>query len=82
MREAHVTAVHALTEAHALPRQRVHIAQGATRELLVGLTDLLRADVLVMGAVSRRAVKRWFLGSTAEDVLDKVRCDLLIVKLA
>jgi universal stress protein E len=32
-----------------------------------------------MGAVSRNALQRLFLGSTAETVLDHVPCDLLIV---
>jgi universal stress protein E len=33
-----------------------------------------------MGAVSRSALERLFIGSTAEEVLDRVPCDLLIVK--
>jgi len=37
-------------------------------------------DVMVMGAVSRRGLDRIFLGSTAERVLDRLPCDLLIVK--
>lgn len=35
-----------------------------------------------MGAVSRRGLKRLFLGNTAEEVLDSLPCDLLIVKPA
>jgi universal stress protein E len=35
-----------------------------------------------MGAVSRRGLRRLFLGNTAEEVLDKLPCDLLIVKAA
>ena len=34
----------------------------------------------VMGAVSRSALARLFIGSTAERVLDKLSCDTLIVK--
>jgi universal stress protein E len=33
-----------------------------------------------MGAVSRSGLKRLFLGNTAEEVLDKLSCDVLIVK--
>ena len=44
------------------------------------LTDQLRADVVIMGAVSRSGLKGLFLGNTAEDVLDRLHCDLLIVK--
>jgi universal stress protein E len=38
------------------------------------------ANLLVMGAVSRSALKRAFIGHTAERVIDAVHCDVLIVK--
>jgi universal stress protein E len=56
------------------------VNQGGTREMLMALTERLRADVVVMGAVSRSGLKGLFLGNTAEDVLDRLPCDLLIVK--
>ncbi|HUL83830.1 MAG TPA: universal stress protein [Gammaproteobacteria bacterium] len=80
MREEHTDAVHALTDEASIPRERVHIHQGGARDGLVGLTDRLRADVVVMGAVSRSGLERLFVGSTAEEVLDKLACDVLIVK--
>jgi universal stress protein E len=80
MRTEHTAAVYALTDAHRLARDRVHIQQGGTRELLLALTERLHADVLVMGAVSRSGLKGLFLGNTAEDMLDRLHCDLLIVK--
>jgi universal stress protein E len=76
----HTNAVYALTDGHGIRREQVHIKQGGTREQLLALTDRLRADVVVMGAVSRRGLARVFLGNTAEEVLDKLGCDLLIVK--
>jgi universal stress protein E len=76
----HAEAVHALTDAHGIDRNKVHLERGETRSLLVALTDSLRADVVVMGAVSRSGLKRLFLGSTAEAVLDKLNCDVLVVK--
>ena len=41
-----------------------------------------QADALVMGAVSRSALKRLFIGNTAERVLDSVNCDVVVVKPA
>lgn len=75
-------AVGALAKKHGVPRERVHVLQGRTRELLVSSADDLRADVVVMGAISRSALERVFVGSTAEAVLDKLPCDVLIVKPA
>jgi universal stress protein E len=82
LKKEHSAAVYALSDAHSIARDRVHIHQGGTRQLLVTLTEQLRADLVVMGAVSRNRLQRLFLGSTAEEVLDKLGCDLLIVKPA
>lgn len=82
MRSEHTAAVDALCEQHGIPAERRHVHQGGTRELLMTLTEHLRADVVVMGAVSRSGIKGLFLGNTAEDVLDRLHCDLLIVKPA
>ncbi|MCH7817114.1 MAG: universal stress protein [Proteobacteria bacterium] len=40
----------------------------------------LKASVVVMGAVSRSRLDRILIGNTAEKVLDKLECDVLIIK--
>jgi universal stress protein E len=80
--KSHTEAVLALAATHGIPRERVHVLQGRSRQALVESTDGLGADVVVMGAVSRSALERLFVGSTAEAVLDKLSCDVLIVKPA
>jgi universal stress protein E len=48
-----------------------------------GIPDLARklhADIVVMGAVSRSGLKRFFIGNTAERVVDDLACDVLVVK--
>jgi len=42
----------------------------------------IRADLVVMGAVSRSGLKRVFIGNTAERVLNTLPCDVLVVKPA
>ena len=80
MSAEHSAAVHALTDALKLPRERVHIPHGGAREQLVAMAETLPADLVVMGAVSRSVLQRLFIGSTAEEVLDRLPCDVLIVK--
>jgi universal stress protein E len=80
MRAEHTEAVNTLCATHGIAADRIHVHEGGTRDLLMALTDQLRADVVVMGAVSRSGLKGLFLGNTAEDVLDRLHCDLLIVK--
>ena len=82
LQKEHREAVLELTDAHGIGHDRVHVHQGGTRQLLVSFTEQLHADIVVMGAVSRSGLQRLFLGSTAEDVLDKLGCDLVIVKPA
>jgi universal stress protein E len=80
MRADHGEAVARLCRAHGIPPERTHVQQGSTRELLMALTDQLRTDAVIMGAISRSGLKGLFLGNTAEDVLDRLHCDLIIVK--
>ena len=80
MRAEHTDAVNELCARHGIPAERIHVEEGSTRELLMTLTDRLNADVVIMGAVSRSGLKGLFLGNTAENVLDHLPCDLLIVK--
>jgi universal stress protein E len=64
---------------------------GARRQYLVdapavtGIAKVARdigANLVVLGAVSRSGLSRVFIGSTAEMLLDRLSCDLLIVKPA
>ncbi len=63
-----------------LPGDRVHPVMGSAYSVLPDAARRLRADVLVMGAVSRRGLKRLFIGSTAERTIDRANCDVLVVK--
>lgn len=65
---------------HDVAPGRVHLEQGAASEVLPRLAESLGASLLVMGAVSRSRLQEVFLGSTAERVLDRVGCDVLVVK--
>lgn len=59
---------------------RVRIAEGRAEHKLPEYTREIHADVVVMGAVARSPLKRIFIGSTAEKVLDRLGCDILIIK--
>jgi universal stress protein E len=80
MRAEHTEAVERLCKDHGVPPDHTHVRQGSTRQLLLALTEQLRADAVVMGAISRSGLKGLFIGNTAEDVLDRLHCDLIIVK--
>jgi len=69
-----------IVAAHAVAPVRVHLEQGAASDVLPRVADSLGAAVLVMGAISRSRLQEVFLGSTAERVLDRLGCDVLVVK--
>ena len=58
----------------------VHLEVGGPAEVLPRAAGTLRADIVTMGAISRSGLQRVFIGSTAEDVLEHLPCDALIVK--
>lgn len=58
----------------------VHLEVGGPAAVLPRVAGELRADIAAMGAISRSGLKRIFIGSTAEDVLEHLPCDALIVK--
>jgi universal stress protein E len=82
LKEKHQHAMDDLLAHHPTPKSNVHLVEGDTRGVLTSMIEELRADLVVMGAVSRGALKRLLLGSTAELLLDHIPCDLLIIKKA
>jgi universal stress protein E len=65
---------------HGIAKGRGHLLCGDPAIELPVVARSIRAGLVVMGAVSRSGLKRIFIGSTAEQVLDILQCDVLIVK--
>jgi universal stress protein E len=63
-----------------IPRGRQHLIPQHPFDAIQNVARKTRADIVVMGAVSRSGLKRLFIGNTAEHVLDELTCDVLIVK--
>ena len=72
--------VNRLAESAGISRTRRHIHMGEVSEELGAVTRRTGTALVVMGAVSRSALARFLIGNTAERVLDKLSCDVLIVK--
>jgi universal stress protein E len=65
---------------YAVAPENVHLELGGPGQVLPRAAASLHADVLTMGAIARSGLQRVFVGSTAEDVLEHLPCDALIVK--
>ncbi|MEM9057944.1 MAG: universal stress protein, partial [Pseudomonadota bacterium] len=78
--EAHKVAFDALTEKRDIDADKAHLRQGATGDVLNAVVEEIGAGMVVMGAVARGALERVLVGSTAERVLNELKCDVLVVK--
>lgn len=68
------------TAPFGLPESRQHLDTGNAATVIPKVARRLKADIVVLGAVSRSAIGRLLIGATAERVLDTLTCDVLVVK--
>src|SRR5690606_19687630 len=78
----HREALAAFAGEHGLPKGDVRLVEGLAHEVLPRVAREEKAGFVVMGAIARRGAAKFFIGSTAERVLDRLPCDLVIVKPA
>lgn len=73
-------AIDELAAPAGIPVARRHVVMGDVPGQLSAVAKRAHPAVVVMGAVSRSAIARVLIGSTAERVLDGLPCDVLVVK--
>ena len=78
--QEHRVALNRFLATHAALIGHQHLYEGLAHECLLKAAHEHAADFVVMGAVARRGLERLFIGSTAERVLDRLPCDLVIIK--
>jgi nucleotide-binding universal stress UspA family protein len=59
---------------------RKHVIKGHARKEIPVLADSLAADLIVMGTVARTSIPGFFIGNTAEAILEQIDCSVLAVK--
>ncbi|HEY8509468.1 MAG TPA: universal stress protein [Steroidobacteraceae bacterium] len=65
-----------------IPRNRRHLVARHPIDAIQDVARETRASIVVMGAVSRSGLKRFYIGNTAERILGLLPCDVLVVKPA
>jgi universal stress protein E len=58
----------------------VHVVHGSVAKSLPEFARTLPAQILAMGIISRRWMKRFVIGDTAETIIRDAPCDLLLIK--
>ncbi|RRZ95617.1 universal stress protein UspE [Erwinia sp. 198] len=80
IRGQHLLAMKALRQSFSIDEKFTHVAKGLPEEVIPDLADRLDAGVVVLGTIGRTGLSAAFLGNTAEQVIDHLRCDLLAIK--
>jgi universal stress protein E len=79
-RAVHESALNALAEQFQIGSEDIHLEAGNTVDLLPRIVADKPFDLIVMGAVSRSRLEHAIVGSTAENVLDQLSSDVLVIK--
>ncbi len=61
-------------------KYKIHLLKGPATELIPKVAQEQNVDLIVMGTVARTGIAGFFIGNTAESVLNKVDCSVLTVK--
>jgi len=80
IRAHHEKRVNEITTYHGIDDAQCHLVPGLAHKELPRIARSLPARLVVMGAVARNRVRRLFIGATAEQTLEHLPCDLLVVK--
>jgi universal stress protein E len=65
---------------HALTREQVHLVIGEPGVVIPQLEEEMPMDLIIMGTHARSGLARLLRGNAAEQVMDKVDCEVLTVK--
>jgi universal stress protein E len=58
----------------------IHITEGDPDDVVELMAKEIEADLLVIGSVAREGFSGVLLGNTAERIIDRVPCDVLVIK--
>ena len=64
----------------AIPAERRHLKPGHPADTIKRVVTETGADIVVMGCMSRSGLRRLLIGNTADKLLYRLSCDLLLVK--
>ncbi len=59
---------------------QLHVVKGDAKHVVPAKARELDADLIVMGTVARTGVAGFFMGNTAENILNQIDCSVLTVK--
>lgn len=78
--QEHRQAFDTLLGQYPIAQEHAHLLEGFAEEAIPRFVHTHNIDLLVMGAIARGHLDSLLIGHTAERVLERVECDLLVLK--
>lgn len=78
--DQHQEALDALLDETGLPRTLGRLEAGTPSSTIPELVSQTGSHVVILGAQTREGINRWLIGHTAEKILDRISCDVLVIK--
>ncbi|WP_107852660.1 universal stress protein UspE [Oceanimonas marisflavi] len=63
-----------------LESESLHLHEGLAEEVIPHCADAIDASLVILGSVGRTGMAAALLGNTAEHVIDKLSCDVLVLR--
>jgi universal stress protein E len=80
VRDKHQIKLNELLANYNIDQDNIHLTHGELISTLITYLKSTKANILVIGALSRNFLERAIVGNTAEKILDDCPCDVLVVK--
>ncbi len=61
-------------------KPQTHLLKGSPRNEIPAFAEKIEADLVIMGTVARTGIPGFFMGNTAETILNRLDCSILAVK--
>jgi universal stress protein E len=74
------TSMKELRQKHGIDDENTIIEQGLPEEVIPEVVKRLNAAMVIIGTTGRTGLSAVFIGNTAENVIDKIDCDVLALK--
>jgi len=61
-------------------KPQLHLQKSSPRREISALAIKIKADLVVMGTVARTGISGFFMGNTAETIINQLDCSILAIK--
>jgi universal stress protein E len=78
--QQHRTACEKYANKYSIDDDHIHIIEGDPDDVIETMSKEIEADLVVIGSIAREGLSGVLLGNTAERIVDRVSCDVLVIK--